>query len=100
MALSLFSCNKNTDNNVNNDTSADTTSDNRPNEISVDYKDILDMYRSIIEILPHYVDSIEALDNWCAELGIVDEEEKELFRKLFWSTFDFKMDPPYKLSCG
>ncbi len=58
------------------------------------------MYRGIIEILPHYVDSKEAMDHACAELGIVSEEEKELFKKIFCSTFDFKRYPPYKLSCG
>ena len=58
------------------------------------------MYRSIIEILPNYEDSKEAIDNCCAELGIVDEKEKELFEKLFSSTFDFKKSPPYNLSCG
>ena len=125
MVLSLFSCNNKNindnenDHNINdneNDNENDHTNSNPNSEINSDdsnqensadyikildmYRKILDMYRSIIEILPNYVDSKEAMDDYCAELGIVDEEEKELFKKLFWSTFDFKKSPPYILSCG
>ncbi len=103
--LSLFSCNGNNINekendHTNNDTTDEITSDNPSQENVVDYSKILNMYRSIIEILPKYVDSKEAMDDYCAELGIVNEEEKELFKKLFGSTFDFKKSPPYRLSCG
>ena len=105
MILSLFSCNGNNINekendHTNNDTTDEITSDNPSQENVVDYSKILNMYRSIIEILPNYVDSKEAMNDYCAELGIVNEEEKELFKKLFWSTFDFKKSPPYRLSCG
>ena len=103
--LSLFSCNGNNINekendHTNNDTTDEITSDNTSQENVVAYSKILNMYRSIIEILPKYVDSKEAMDDYCAELGIVNEEEKELFKKLFGSTFDFKKSPPYRLSCG
>lgn len=103
--ISMFSCSSNNINekendHTNNDTTDEITSDNPSQENVADYSKILNMYRSIIEILPNYVDSKEAMDNCCAELGIVDEKEKELFEEIFGSTFDFKNSPPYKLSCG
>ena len=103
--ISMFSCSSNNINekendHTNNDTTDEITSDNPSQENVADYSKILNMYRSIIEILPNYVDSKEAMDNCCAELGIVDEKEKELFEEIFGSTFDFKKSPPYKLSCG
>ena len=103
--ISMFSCSSNNINekendHTNNNTTDEITSDNPSQENVADYSKILNMYRSIIEILPNYVDSKEAMDNCCAELSIVDEKEKELFEEIFWSTFDFKKSPPYKLSCG
>ena len=105
MILSLFSCDEKTitDNYTEDKSETEykhTTSDDPVQKSPADYSKILDMYRSIIEILPNYEDSKEAIDNCCAELGIVDEKEKELFEKLFSSTFDFKKSPPYNLSCG
>ena len=104
IVLSLFACNNNvkddennhTNSNTNNETSADDPDQENPAE----YGKILDMYRSIIELLPNHSDLKETMDQYCAELGIVDELEKELFIKLFGSTFDFKKLPPYNLSCG
>lgn len=101
MILSLVSCNSNNINEKeNNHTNSNTTSETPSEECIADYSQILDMYRSIVEILPNYVDAKEAMDNCCADLGIVSEEGKELFKKIFYSTFDFKKSPPYKLSCG
>ncbi len=94
MLLSIFSCDiENTNNNENNGTNNDRIP-------TADYSGILNVCRDIIEILPNYVDSKDAMDNYCAELGFVEEEEKELFVKLFGSIFDFMQSPPYALSCG
>ena len=78
MILSLLSCNGNNINekendHTNNDTTDEITSDNPSQENVVDYSKILNMYRSIIEILPNYVDSKEAMNDYCAELGILNE---------------------------
>ena len=105
MIILLFSCNNNnTNEKENNHTNSNATnkipSDNAEEENVSDYSKILNMYRGIIEILPNYVDSKEAMDNYCSEMGIVDEEEKELFKEIFGSTFDFKKSLPYKFSCG
>ena len=79
--ISMFSCSSNNINekendHTNNDTTDEITSDNPSQENVADYSKILNMYRSIIEILPNYVDSKEAMNDYCAELGIVNEEEK------------------------
>ena len=105
MMISLVSCNRNNINEKENNhstsnTTSETPSENTDKECIADYSRILNIYRSIIEILPDFFDSKTALDDYCSELGIVDEEEKELFKKIFGSTFDFKGSPPYKLSCG
>ena len=116
MLLSLLSCAKDgiivhdtiTESDVQTSTDAydpttDTTADNTPvtnASQKADYSRVLQLYRNIIGILPGFVDSKDAMDFWCAELGIVDAEEKALFGKLFSSVFDFKKDFPYKYSCG
>ena len=77
MLLSLFSCKNNKINEKENDrTTSEIPSENAGQE---EYSTILNMYRGIIEILPNYVDSKEAMDDACAELGIDSKEEKELF---------------------
>lgn len=98
MLLSLFSCKNNKINDKeNHHTTSEIPSENAAQE---DYSTILNMYRSIIEILPNYVDSKEAMDDACTDLGIDSKEEKELFEKIFWSAFDFQKAPLYKLSYG
>ena len=86
MIILLFSCNNNnTNEKENNHTNSNATnkipSDNAEEENVSDYSKILNMYRGIIEILPNYVDSKEAMDNYCSEMGIVDEEEKVFVKK-------------------
>ena len=90
MVLSLFSCNnRNINDNENNPTNSNINSETSPDdpiqENFADYSGVLAMYRSIIDILPNYTDFTDAMDQYCAELGIVDEREKELFKKLWMS---------------
>ena len=101
MLSSLISCsNDEIKDHENNDTHSDTAAESSDEKAVADYSGILNIYRHIIEILPTYVASKDTMDHYCTELGIVDEEEKDIFKKLFDSTFDFKQSQPYKLSCG
>ncbi len=108
MVILLISCNNRNINekesdHANSDTNDDTSeilSDNTEKESSVDYSKILYLYHSIIKIFPDYLDSQKEMDQYCSEFGIVDEEEKELFKKIFGSAFLFKQSQTYEFSFG
>ena len=105
MLLSLFSCNNdetrtngdNNDTTTNSDTSAETsdeveTTDKIENIDKIEcsnYSKILYMCCYAVEFLSKY--NGYDIDSLCAELGIADEEEKNLIKSIFFAFFDFIM---------
>ncbi len=108
MIISLCSCGG-----YNNEStfteSSDTPTEENDSDIKITgYENIINLYRKTINICQNYIDSKDALERYCQELGITDENEKELFSKISDSAYlfypgrgaSYSSSPHYKLSCG
>ena len=73
--------------------------DKSPLEFSVEYGEVLNIYRLVIDYLASDYDQSASLSSACESYGITDEQEIQLFNEIFGAAIQF-CAPYYKLSCG